>query len=119
MSIRRRHMLAVLAGCILAGAGPVYAKRASKRDGDDHDDNDDDDFDHAEADRARRSGEIRPLEEILEEVQKQLPGEVVGVEFDQKHGLWVYEIKLLTSDGRYLELYIDAKSKQIIKIEGK
>lgn len=52
-------------------------------------------------------------------MQKQYPGEVVGVKFEKEDGVWVYEFKMVMPDGRYVEIYVDAKTKQIIKVEGK
>lgn len=75
-------------------------------------------FDHRAADAARRAGEIRPLREILEAVEAQHPGEVVGVLFGREDGIWIYEIKVLTPSGRYVEVYVDARTKKVIKTEG-
>jgi uncharacterized membrane protein YkoI len=77
------------------------------------------DDDHA-YDRARRaveSGESLPIAELLARVKKQIPGEVVGVEFERKRGKWMYEFKLIDGDGRLLEVYVDAQTGTIISIE--
>lgn len=116
MLVHRRYMLLLAAALVAVPACDVFAKRGRGRGGDD------DDHawsDHEEADRARQSGEILPLNEILDDVQKQYPGEVVGVKFEKEDGVWVYEFKMVMPDGRYVEIYVDAKTKQIIKVEGK
>ena len=77
------------------------------------------DHDYEAAAKARKSGSIRPLEEILKEVRKVHSGEVVGVEFEKKNGIWVYEIKMVAPDSRFFEIYIDATSKKILKVWGK
>ena len=62
-----------------------------------------------------------PLTKILEQVRAELPGEVLEVELEDedeeeggahggrgRHGRLVYEFKVLTPDGRLVELYYDA-----------
>lgn len=77
------------------------------------------DDDHA-YDRARRAvddGEARPIAELLEGLKTQVPGEVVGVEFEREHGKWVYEFKIIDSTGRLLEVYVDAQTGKILSME--
>lgn len=47
--------------------------------------------DHDEAFEAAGKAEIRKLADILAAVKSKLPGEVVGVELERKHGIWYYE----------------------------
>lgn len=89
------------------------------RDRDEDDDDEDDKADQAAAARARASGEIRPLTEIIDDVQKAHPGEIVAIELDRDHGKWIYEVKLVEPGGRLVEVYVDARDKTILKIEGK
>jgi uncharacterized membrane protein YkoI len=86
--------------------------------------NDDDDDgkdrhgrDHERARRALEEGLARPLAEILEAVRGRLDGEVIGVEFDREDGRYVYEFKVVGSDGRLREVYVDALSAEILKVE--
>ena len=77
------------------------------------------DDDHA-YDRARRAlerGEIRPISELLERLRTQVPGEVVGIEFERGHGKWVYEFKVIDEGGRLLEVYVDARTGDVISME--
>lgn len=77
------------------------------------------DDDHA-YDRARRAvdrGEARPITELLERLKTQVPGEVVGVEFEREHGRWVYEFKIIDSGGRLLEVYVDAQTGTVLSME--
>lgn len=67
---------------------------------------------------ALQRGDIRPLAEVIEEVRKHHRGEIVGVEFERKHGKWVYEFKMIRPDQRFIEIYVDARTKEIIKVEG-
>ena len=76
-----------------------------------------DDRDHERARRALEEGRARPLAEILEAVRGRLDGEVIGVEFDREDGRYVYEFKVVGSDGRLREVYVDALSAEILKVE--
>src|SRR5262245_29118172 len=73
---------------------------------------DDDKRDHELARQALIEGRIKPLTEITAMFQKQMPGEIVGVEIDRdKHtGAFVYEFKLLTPDGHLKEVDVDAEN---------
>ncbi len=64
-------------------------------------------------------GEIRPLDDILANVAKQYPGEVIDVDFELEDMRWAYEIKLIAPDGRVMEIEIDAKTGQILEVETK
>jgi uncharacterized membrane protein YkoI len=90
--------LAVAALLFGAGSGPASA-----------------DSDHDAARRAVERGEIRPLNEILPSLRERVPGEIVGVELDREHGIWVYEIKVLDPGGRRTKVYVDARTGEILK----
>ena len=77
------------------------------------------DDDHA-YDRARRAvdlGEALPIAELLERMKTRVPGEVVGIEFTQEHGRWVYEFKIVDDSGLLLEVHVDAKTGKILSME--
>ena len=44
----------------------------------------------------------------------QLP---VGVSFERKRNRWVYELKVIESGGRLVQVYVDAASAEILKRE--
>jgi uncharacterized membrane protein YkoI len=93
--------LAILAGILIH---PATGVRAADRD-----------HDQEQARRALEAGEIVPLDQILEEVQRRYAGTVVELELTPEDGRWVYEVELLAADGRLLTLRIDAKSKQLLQ----
>jgi uncharacterized membrane protein YkoI len=66
---------------------------------------------------AFKSGQIRPLSEVLAVAREKLPGEVVKIELEREDGAWVYEIKVLTPSGRRREIEINAQTLAVIKIE--
>jgi len=69
--------------------------------------------------QAVERGEIRPLAEILAAIRGKLPGEVVGVEIEQKKGRWFYEFRVADAKGRLFEVYVDARSGTIDRIKEK
>jgi uncharacterized membrane protein YkoI len=77
-------------------------------------DEDHEDEDHDRAFRALREGDARPLTEIIATVKKEIGGDVVGVEFESESGRYVYEIKIVTPDGRLREVYVDAMTAEIL-----
>jgi uncharacterized membrane protein YkoI len=119
MNISRRYFVSLLIAFTVLPAQTAMADRKRHRRGDDDDERNRERHDYRDAANARRSGDIVPLRDILDEVRKTHPGEIVGIEFEREDGIWVYEIKLVTPEGRYLEIYVDAKTKKIIEIEGK
>lgn len=89
---------------------------------DDDERNEDDGYDyegdHERARRALERGEIRPLDELLQTVTSTIPGDIVDIEFENEDGVWVYEFYVIDRSGNLLEVFVDARSGDIIKIEG-
>ena len=75
--------------------------------------------DHELARQALVEGRIKPLAEITALLQKQMPGEIVGVEIEreEKTGAFVYEFKVLTPGGHLKEVDVDATNGTILKTE--
>lgn len=74
---------------------------------------------HDKLRQAVERGEIKPLADILELVRAKLPGEIAAVEAERKKGRWVYEFRTIDAKGRLREVYVDAQSAEIVKIEEK
>jgi uncharacterized membrane protein YkoI len=66
---------------------------------------------------AVKRGEIKPLVDVLPVVEKAAPGRVVKVEVERRQGRIVYELKIVEPNGRVREVYIDATTLEILKIE--
>ncbi|WP_251134050.1 PepSY domain-containing protein [Rhodomicrobium sp. Az07] len=77
------------------------------------------DDDHDTAREAVEKNDIRQLADILGAVKDRLPGEVVGIEIERKHGVWYYEFRTVNKAGRIFEVYVDAKTAEIAKIKEK
>jgi uncharacterized membrane protein YkoI len=69
-------------------------------------------------DRARaavQAGQAMPLKNVLEQLAKDHPGQVLEVELEHEHGRWVYEIKLLQAGGRLVKLELDAATGEVLR----
>ncbi|ODU11305.1 MAG: peptidase [Rubrivivax sp. SCN 71-131] len=98
----RRSLLAGLAAAAL-GAGRVA--RA------------DDDHDHDLARRALEQGQVLPLRSVLDKLERELPGQVLKVEFERDDGRFVYKIRLLQPDGRLAGVKVDATDGRVLSIK--
>lgn len=75
-----------------------------------------DERDHDRARAALQAGEVMPLQNLLEQVQRSHPGEVLEVELEHEDGRWVYELKLLRTGGRLVRLDVDAKTARVLRV---
>ena len=73
------------------------------------------DFEIAQEAVAR--GQILPLIEVLTRVQAIQPGRVVEVELEQDDGVMVYEVELITPDGRLIEMDLDAATGALVEMD--
>lgn len=116
----RKNLRLCLGLCLALGlaAGSAWAD-------DDHDDDDaptswshrgrDHDHDHDRARQAVLAGEILPLSKILDLVEREFGGELIEAELETHHGRLVYEIKLVSRDGRLRRLIYDARDGTLLK----
>lgn len=99
-----RALSVVLLATALASAALPGAARA-------------DDDDHDRARSALEQGKARPLAEILKAVRPRLGGRIVDVDFDNENGVYVYEFKVIQPDGRVREVYVNAQTGRIMRVE--
>jgi uncharacterized membrane protein YkoI len=66
---------------------------------------------------AVKSGQMRPLVDVLAVAQNVIAGTVVGVEVERRRGKIVYEIKIIADRGRVREVYIDAATLDVVEVE--
>lgn len=71
--------------------------------------------DHDDALSAREGGVVLPLPQVLGIVGPQIDGEIIETEFEYEHGRPVYEFKYVDRNGRVRELYVDARTGNILK----
>ena len=74
--------------------------------------------------QADRAGYVTPLSELLDSMKALFPGRVlkVGLAPENEEGdlptSWIYELKVLQSDGMVLEILFDAKTLIPLEING-
>jgi uncharacterized membrane protein YkoI len=82
---------------------------------------------HDRARKALEAGEVLPLRTILERIERDHPGQVIDVELERDHergaagggGRWIYEIKLLRTNGALVKLKLDARDGTLIPHKGR
>ena len=77
---------------------------------------------HADHDLARQAleqGRVLPLRTVLDKIERDHPGRVLKIEFEEDDGRFVYEIRLLQRDGRMAKLKVDAVDGRVLKIKRK
>ncbi len=81
------------------------------------------DEDGREIRKAVEAGEVVPLQDLLARIREEFQGRVVKAELEREHRggkkRWIYEIKVLTSQGNVLKLEYDAKTMDLIKVRGR
>ncbi|AZY94317.1 MULTISPECIES: PepSY domain-containing protein [Paracoccus] len=73
--------------------------------------------DYETARQAVDRGDMLPLEQILARIEALHPGRIVEVELEDEDGLWLYEIEVLTPEGRLIEIELDARTGAILVYE--
>lgn len=74
-----------------------------------------DDHDHAK--RLVETGDILPLEPLIEQARQLHPGRILEVELENKRGRRIYEIELVDSEGIVWEMKFDAQTGELLKTE--
>jgi uncharacterized membrane protein YkoI len=97
-------LLAALLGVAVAAA-PAVAAAQDRRD-------------HERARAALEAGQIRPLSELLSEVERRYRGRVIEADLDRDDGQWLYEFKILPPNGRVFRVELDAQTGQVIRTFG-
>jgi uncharacterized membrane protein YkoI len=72
---------------------------------------------HDRARRAVEEGRILPLKDILARTEATYPGRLIEAELEGDDGAPIYEIKVLTGDGRIVKLFYDARTGEPLKSE--
>lgn len=105
---RRCRAVAWLLAGALAGLAAVLPPSGEARPGDDR-----------RALAAREGGRILPLETLIAQVDAVIPGRLLEAELDDEDdGTVVYELRWQLTDGRRLELDVDARDGRWLKLKG-
>lgn len=76
-----------------------------------------DKLDHERARAAVQAGQALPLPKLLERLQRTHPGRVLELELEREDGRWIYEVKLLQTNGQLLKLELDAGTGQVLQVK--
>ena len=98
-------MVKWIPGLLLAAALSLHSAQAKES------------FDQDDAREALRKGEVMPLTAILRIVAKRQPGTVIAVDVEIRKGRLIYEIDVITREGRRRELRLDARRGKILAVE--
>lgn len=111
-----KHALISYLGCVLLTGLLTVAGHPVAADGREHTWEDDGHaYDHAH--RAVVRGDILPVATILQHLQRQLPGEIIDMEFEYEDGIPVYEFKVIDQRGRLIEVYVNAQTGDLLEME--
>ena len=75
--------------------------------------------DHELARQALEQGQVLPLRQVLDKIEREYQGQVLKIEFEEDDGRYIYEIRLLQQDGRMAKLKVDAVDGKVLKIKRK
>ena len=64
-------------------------------------------------------GQPEPQLQLLERLQRTHPGQVLELELEREDGRWIYDLKLLQTDGQLLKLEVDAATGQVLELKRK
>jgi uncharacterized membrane protein YkoI len=62
-------------------------------------------------------GDILPLADILPRIEREFAGRAIDTEIETDDGRWVYELEILTADGRLFEVDVDAATGETLEVE--
>lgn len=55
-----------------------------------------------------------PLETVIAQTRESVQGNVVDIELERERGRWAYEVKVVGSDERPTEMYVDAHTGSVM-----
>jgi uncharacterized membrane protein YkoI len=53
---------------------------------------------------------VLPMERILDQARAAVVGTITEIELEREHGKWIYEVEILTSDNKKVEIEYDART---------
>ena len=75
--------------------------------------------DQQRAREAMQAGRARPLQDILQQVNRQVAGRVLNARLEEGDaGAWIYRLKLLDPQGNIVGVVVDARNGQILQVFG-
>jgi uncharacterized membrane protein YkoI len=74
--------------------------------------------DHERARAALEAGQIRPLSDLLSEVERRFRGRVIEADLERDDTQWLYELKILPPNGRIFIIELDAATGALVRSRG-
>ena len=90
--------------------GETKSNSSQKQNSHTHNDQDD-------ARNALRQGKVMPLTAILEIAFRREKGTVLELELETENGVLTYEIELLSESGRKVQMWINARTGEILRVK--
>lgn len=59
------------------------------------------------------------IEQAIKTASEKTPGKVIEAELEKKHDKTVWEVEVVTADGKIVEVHVDAESGAVIDVEEK
>jgi uncharacterized membrane protein YkoI len=72
------------------------------------------DSDHERARQLAGLGDILPLAKILQRAGGYWQGRIIEVELERKQGRYLYELEVLTPQGRVVKYHLDATTAELV-----
>ncbi len=67
---------------------------------------------------ALERGEVLPLAQVMSQLEGRIHGEISRIELEKEDGIWVYEFKVISPQGRMIEVHVDAKTGKLVDKKG-
>jgi uncharacterized membrane protein YkoI len=103
----RTTLLALISTLLIAGPVGLPAFQYPALAHEEHDED--------QARKAVEAGEVLPLDRILTVLGNTVPGEISAVELERENGIWIYEFKVISPEGRMVTVRVDAKTAKPVK----
>jgi hypothetical protein len=71
-----------------------------------------------EAQNQGGSGPAVSLKEVRRIVRRQIDGEILDTQLYETGGGWIYRVRVLSKDGRVVDVGVDVNTGQIIDVQG-
>jgi uncharacterized membrane protein YkoI len=104
--MKHTSMLLIAVGALLVVNGPLGVQANGKED---------ESKEKAELAAAAKV----TIEQAIKTASEKTPGKVIEAELEKKHGKTVWEVEVLTGDGKVVEVHLDAESGAVIDVEEK
>jgi uncharacterized membrane protein YkoI len=68
------------------------------------------------AQEAVAAGQAAPLNQVLATIRRTVPGEVMTVALEERPAGWTYFVTILTPQGEYCDVTVDARRNKLVQM---